>query len=252
VGSRLKLQNTIARAAMFTLTTQCLDDARNRAHFDTQELGKLGVRGHSGLVVPLKLRGRAYGVLVAIDRLHGGPHFTAQDQRLLEWFAASAATAVVTALSVAAERERERVAAAEEERGRWSRELHEGTMQRLAGLRLALASAQRAGTLAAFEETVSESIVELRSEIANLRSLSFELRPTTLDDLGVEPAITHLADEARRRGINVELRLEVPVERQRGSDRYSSDLETAIYRIVQEALTNVQKHARATRAQVTP
>ena len=83
VGRRLRLKNTVASAAMLTLSTQRLEDERDRARFDTQDLGRLGVRVRSGLVVPLKLRGRAYGVLVAIDRLQGGPHFTAQDWKIL-------------------------------------------------------------------------------------------------------------------------------------------------------------------------
>ena len=94
-------------------------------------------------MVPLVFRGRAYGVLVAVDRLEGGPAFSDDDQRLLEAFAASAATAVATAVSVEAERRRQRLAAAEQERARWARELHDETLQNLAALRLGLAAQLR-------------------------------------------------------------------------------------------------------------
>jgi GAF domain-containing protein len=84
VGQRLRFKNTVASAAMLTSTTQRLEDERSRARFDEYGLGRLGVRVEGGLVVPLTLRGGAYGVLVALDRLDSGPRFTAHDQQLLE------------------------------------------------------------------------------------------------------------------------------------------------------------------------
>ena len=90
-----------------------------------------------GLVVPLMFRERRYGVLVAVDHLGAG-EFTAEHRRLLEAFAVSAATAVATAQSAADERRRQRLAAAEAERARWARELHDETLQALGNLRLIL------------------------------------------------------------------------------------------------------------------
>ena len=88
--------------------------------------------------MPLIFRGQGHGVLIAVDRLNDGPAFTADDQRLLEAFAASAATAIATARSVELERASQRVAAAEQERARWARELHDETLQNLAALRIGL------------------------------------------------------------------------------------------------------------------
>jgi signal transduction histidine kinase len=203
------------------------------------------------MVVPLTLRGQAYGALVALDRRAGDPGFTRHDQRLLEWFAASAATGLVTALVVSTERERARLAAAKQERGQWARELHEGTLQRLAGLRLELIGARGAGNLGSLDKAVATAIDDHRSEIMILRSLSFELRPSLLDELGLESAIVALADLAEQSGVAVDFNVDLAYERGRHTVCHSAEFETAIYRIVQERLSNVQEHASATHAKVT-
>jgi signal transduction histidine kinase len=195
--------------------------------------------------VPLMFRGQGHGVLIATDRLTDGPSFTADDQRLLEAFAASAATAIATARSVELVRVSQRLAAAEQERARWARELHDETLQNLAGLMIELGAQLRKDDPGALTEAVSEAVIQLESEIENLRSLIAELRPTVLDDLGVHAAIEALAEHARRDGLEVELKIELgsgPAE------RHSTDLETALYRITQEALTNARKHGGARRA----
>lgn len=83
---------------------------------------------------PLAFQNQAHGALIAVDRLHDGPAFTAEGQALLEAFATSAATAVATARTVASELQRQRLAAAGE-LGRCARELHDKTLQNLAALR---------------------------------------------------------------------------------------------------------------------
>jgi signal transduction histidine kinase len=251
MGQRLRLKNSVANAAMMTATTQRLEDEPNRSRFEEYDLGRLGVHPRGGLVVPLTLRGRAYGVLVAVDPLGDDAAFTAHDQQLLEWFAASAATCVVSALVVSAERERERLAAFEHERGRWARELHEGTLQRLAGLRIELASARGARNLDTLDEAVATALAGLRSEMGALRSLSFELRPSVLDEFGTEAAISALVDIAEQHGVAVELYVDLADEQAREPVRHTAELETAMYRIVQEALSNIQNHAHAAHASVT-
>jgi signal transduction histidine kinase len=189
-------------------------------------------------------------VLVAVDRLESGPEFTAQDERLLEAFAASAATAVGTAQSMAAERRSDRLAAAEEERGRWARELHDETLQGLAGLRLSLSAARRAGDPAVLAQAVEQAITALESEIGSLRSLVTELRPAALDELGIGSAIEALIERTRRNGLDVDVIIDLAYERGREHRRHIPELETATYRIVQEALTNAIKHGGAARAVV--
>ena len=77
-------------------------------------------------------------MLVAFDRLPATSAFTRDDEQLLEAFAASAATAVATAQTVEADRLRKSIEAAEAERRRWARELHDETLQGLGGLKVLL------------------------------------------------------------------------------------------------------------------
>jgi signal transduction histidine kinase len=249
IGAAIPFRDTLADRALQTLKPQRLADELNRARFDQHGLGTLGVRADSGLVVPLIFQGNTYGVLVAIDRLDG-PQFTAEDQRLLEAFATSAATAVATAQSVADEQRRQRAAAAESERHRWARELHDETLQGLGGLRVALSMARRSGDRGTLDRSIGEAVEQLDSEIASLRSLIAELRPAALDELGVEAAIRSLAERATTQGLDVEVSIDLAYEARRESTRHTAELESALYRITQEALMNAAKHARAERASV--
>ncbi len=248
LGHRVDAQDSVASAALRALRTLRLEDETNQKRFERHGLGRFGLHASGGLVVPLVFRGRGYGVLVAIDRLADGPAFTADDQRLLEAFAASAATAVATAVSVEAEHKSQRLAAAEQERTRWARELHDETLQNLAGLRIAMSSQLRTGDPEAMATAITEAVELIDAEIANLRSLIADLRPTALDDLGLAPAIEDLAERSRGHGLDVDLSLDLAYEQRREHDRLSSELETALYRITQEALTNARKHGAATRA----
>jgi signal transduction histidine kinase len=202
------------------------------------------------MVVPLIFHDEAYGVLIVVDRLHDGPEFTAEDQGLLEAFAVSAATAVATARTVASELHRQRLAAAEGERGRWARELHDETLQSLAALRVALAMAHRSGGVQVLDDAVGQAIEDLDDGISNLRSLVTDLRPVALDDLGLAAAIEVLCDRASRHGLEIDRSIELAYEQGREPTRHTSELETAIYRSIQEALTNASKHGQAKRAVV--
>ncbi len=250
VGERVGLDDTVASHAIRTRRTQRLEDTLNRARFDEHGLGHLGMRADAGLVVPLVFHGGASGALIAIDRLHGGPAFSAEDERLLEAFAVSAATAVAMAQTVASERRRQRLAAAEGERTRWARELHDDTLQSLSALRIGLSTAGRSGRPEALTEAVGQAVGQLEDAISNLRALITDLRPAALDDLGVRAALEGLTERAARHGIEVDVSVELHEEDGRESARHTSELETAVYRLVQEALTNATKHGGATRAVV--
>jgi signal transduction histidine kinase len=251
VGQRVDLDDSLAGAALRISQTLRLEDQPNRARFERHGLGRLGVEADAGLVVPLIFRGRGYGVLVAVDRLDGGPTFSREDQRLLEAFAASAATAIATAVTVEGDRQRQRLAAAEQERAHWAREIHDETLQNLAALRLGLAAQiQNHPDPEAVIGTVRDAVVQLEQEIEALRALVTDLRPAALDDLGVEPAIEDLAERARGRGLDVDLDIDLAYERRRRPDRHVSEVETTIYRIIQEALNNATKHGAARHAQV--
>ncbi|HWX75592.1 MAG TPA: GAF domain-containing protein [Solirubrobacteraceae bacterium] len=248
VGQRVAVEDTVARQAIQQRRTLRLSEDLNRARFQEQGLGRLGVCASDGIVVPLVFRGGVHGVLLAIDRLEDGPSFTAEDVRLLEAFAATAATAVAMGQAFASERQSQRLAAAEGERRRWARELHDETLQNLSALRVGLARAERSGEPEAVAEAVRGAAQLLEEGIANLRALITDLRPAALDELGVQAAIEALVDRSKRHGIEVDLSVELAFEQRGRATRYLPELETAMYRIVQEALTNAVRHGGAKRA----
>ncbi|MBN9624143.1 MAG: sensor histidine kinase [Actinobacteria bacterium] len=183
------------------------------------------------------------------DRSGLGPfgRLGVEDERLLRSFAASAATAVATARSVEAERLRHSLEAAEQERKHWARELHDETLQALGGLRMLHAAALRedAGS-AEVRRALAEGAELIDAEIDNLSALIAELRPAALDEIGLVPALRTLAERKGRAG---GLRIEVSADLQDGGERLPAETENVIYRLVQEALNNVVKHAGATRAE---
>lgn len=247
IGQRVALANTVAAHAMRTSRAQRLGDDLNRARYEEHGLGRFGVEATDGIVVPLIFRGATHGVLVAVDRLRGGPTFSTEDERLLEAFATSAASAVATAQSVTSERHRQRLAAAEGERSRWARELHDETLQSLNALRLGLAAAGRSEQSPTAKPVFAQSVEQLEDTIANLRALITDLRPAALDALGVKAAIETLADRNAHDGLEIDISIELAFEQGQKSTRMIDELETALYRITQEALTNATKHGHATR-----
>jgi signal transduction histidine kinase len=250
IGQRVALEGTVASHAMRTGRSQRLEDELNRARFEEHGLGGLGFEAKGGLAVPLVFRGRTHGVLLALDRLEGGPAFSTEDERLLEAFAASAASAVATAQSIASEHSRQRLAAAEGERRRWARELHDETLQSLSALRIGLSTAGRSDRPEALGQAVGQAVHQLEDAIANLRALITDLRPAALDELGVQAALEGLAERSARHGLDVDMSVELAHQQDRGPARHTPEIETALYRIVQESLNNASKHGAAKRAVV--
>jgi signal transduction histidine kinase len=202
----------------------------------------------AGILVPLLHRGRAVGVLAAFDRLDDGPDFSADDERLLLAFAATAATAVATGQSVMSHSIEGAIRASEAERRRWARELHDETLQELGGLRVLLSAARRSTDPERQDEALGQALDVVTGGIANLRALIADLRPAALDDIGTGAALSGLAERARATsGLAIELTVDLGFEAGRAATRHVPELEETIYRIVQEALTNAIKHAQAER-----
>jgi signal transduction histidine kinase len=200
----------------------------------------LGIDAQSALLVPLTFKGASVGVLAAFDHYDAETAgFSAEDENVLQSFAASAATAVATAKSVAEDRLRHSIEASESERRRWARELHDETLQGLAGLNVMLRAAL-GGPGDGLTDAVNDATRYIEEQIAALRTLIADLRPAVLDELGLEPEIETLAERvAVVEGVVVERDVDV------GGVRLAPEIETTLYRLVQEALTNVGKHARA-------
>ena len=213
---------------------------------NTAAADRLGER--AALCAPMVFRGRTLGVLALFNR-EGS--FGSDDERLLEAFAASAATAVGMAQNVAQEQLRRGLEASDEERKRWARELHDETLQELAGLRVLLAGAARSGDRDRLEAAVGDALDQLTDSIERLRALITDLRPASLDDLGPEPALQALVRRVGdQTGLAIDLKVDLDYEEGRSAERHLPELELAVYRIVQEALTNVTKHAHADHALV--
>ena len=149
-------------------------------------------------------------------------------------FAATAAVTVAHARMVEGRRLRDVLHAAEVERTRWARELHDATLQGLGALRLLLVTARRSGDPERLARAVESAIERLEDEIDDLRGMVRELRPAALDELGLGPAIEGLAQ--RVPGISVQTDVRV-------TRRLTPELETAVYRVAQEALNNAVRHA---------
>jgi signal transduction histidine kinase len=246
-GNRLAIAASTSGDVLESRRPERITDVAARLRIDPTELGVPDA--HTALLVPMLSRGEAVGVLAAFDREKDPDAFSDEDELLLSTFAASAANAVAMSRSVEADRLRSSMAAADAERSRWARELHDETLQGLGALRLLLASARRRGTGGAGQPVLDEAIEQIEHEIEGLHAIISDLRPATLDELGLRPTLEALL--ARRRaqaGLQITSELELP-EAEDG-ERLAPDIETTVYRLVQEALTNVIKHASATTVHV--
>ena len=232
--------------------------AARRPQFIQDVAGKLGpeledlARGDHGLFAPLVYRGRTLGVLVAFDLPDHRTDALDEVLQVFESFATSAAIAFGTAKDVASEVHRGSIAASERERARWARELHDDTLQELAGLKLALAAAQRSAQGGALRTMLQEAIDRTAQGITNLRHLITDLRPAALDDLGVAPALRSLVARMAAEGeLEIDTDVDLAFDSGREPTRLAIELESTIYRVIQEALNNVTKHAGAKRVAVS-
>jgi two-component system NarL family sensor kinase len=129
-----------------------------------------------------------------------------------------------------------------------ARELHDGISQILVGVRYALDNARRRlmrGDHDGASAPLDKGIEHLGTAIAEVRRISRDLRPGVLDDLGLGPALKALTDDfAARTGIETEFSTVV------FRNRLDQDAKIALYRIAQEALTNIERHAEATRVSI--
>lgn len=244
-GARLPIAGSLSGEVVLTGRPERIDDVQARLKVRAAVMADAS----SALLVPLVFRGMAHGVLAAFDR-RGGPEFTAEDERLMAGFAASAAAAVATAKSVAEDRLRLSIEASEQERKRWARELHDDTLQGLAGLGVMLGSALRSGSEEGTQKGVEGAIEQIREEADKLRALIAELRPAALDEIGLRAAVEGLVERtASTQGLDITAEIALSSDAV-GAARLAPEVESTAYRIVQEGLTNVAKHAEAAKAEI--
>jgi PAS domain S-box-containing protein len=131
------------------------------------------------------------------------------------------------------------VSAQEDERRRIARELHDDTAQSLASLLVGLRSLEDAGSVAECRAAARDLRTLTARALEEVQRIARGLRPSVLDDLGLGEALKRLAADASRNGIAVKVNAEC------GTSRLPEAVETTLYRIAQEALSNAQKHAAA-------
>ena len=243
VGMELEFAGSKAGRVLERGRSERIDSVLEDPEVDQQAARRLGV--HSALFVPLVARGRGIGVAIAHDKIGPGPSFNDDDLRLAETLAQRAAVAVDLSERVSRDAVRRVVEAQELERARLARELHDETGQALTSILLGLKPLEQTAltdeTLAAVA-SVRELVV---STLQDVRRLAVELRPSALDDFGLVSAVERLAETFREQtGMKVDL------ETRLGDERLPGEVETALYRIVQEALTNIVKHSEASRVSI--
>jgi signal transduction histidine kinase len=232
--------------------------------FDSSKAGRVFMRGHrervdsivedpevhqdatrhfgvtTGLYVPLTARGQTIGVVIAHDKLGQDPRFGDSDVRTAEQFGARAAIAVELSRRVARDSLRRVLEGQELERQRLARELHDETGQALTSILLGLKGVEDAADIDSMRLAAEDLRDLVVATLQDVRRLAVELRPKALDDFGLVAAVERLVETfSEASGIDVQ------VEARIGQKRLPQDVETTLYRIVQETLTNVVKHAHA-------
>jgi signal transduction histidine kinase len=216
---------------------------RSDSVLDDPEVSRDVIRGfgvRTGMWVPLLVRSETIGVIAVHDKLSADARFTDNDLRLAETFASRAAVAVDLSQRTARDVLRRIVDAQELERRRLARELHDETGQALSSILLGLKALDEKVENDAAREGVAEVRELVVATLHDVRRLAIELRPKVLDDFGLVPAVERLTESfGGQTGIGIRF------ESSLADERLPTEVETALFRIIQESLTNIVKHARA-------
>ena len=243
VGTELALAGSKTGRVLQRGRSERVDSVLDDPEIDQQAARRMGAL--SALYVPLVVETRPIGVASVHDKLGQTSTFVDEDLRLAESLAVRAAIAVELSQRVSRDAVRRVVEAQENERARLARELHDETGQALTSILLGLKTLDRRITDDDGRAAVSELRELVVDTLQDVRRLAVELRPAALDDFGLVPAIERLLSTvAEQSGLVVDL------QSQLGQERLPTDAETTLYRITQEALTNVVKHADAERVTV--
>jgi signal transduction histidine kinase len=229
-----------------------LPDDRSPQVEDLRQVGAI-------LAVPFLAGEQLLGILTLEGR-RSGDLYTQEDLELLTTLAHSATLALENArlheerMAILRQQLAQVTAAQEEERQRIARELHDGVGPALASLNIRLRTARK---LLERDQLTAEEVEELADlaqvNIQDIRRLIHDLRPAALDELGLGPALwEYVARYQEEHGLEVALSLPAlsPVEGPEGGERLPAPVETALFRIAQEALANVARHAQARQVEV--
>jgi PAS domain S-box-containing protein len=231
------------------------DSLRVLAEDDAQLAAMQALGFRSAMLVPLLANGRTLGVM-SLVAVGSGRRYTKDDLALAEELGRRIGLAIDhTRLHQELGERKEQLerlvgrllSAQEEERRRVAYELHDGLAQVLAANHQRLqAYARRHRPRTERGRAELDAVLDLaQRSVRETRRVVAGLRPTVLDDFGLVTALRQEADALREEGWQVTL------EENLGATRLAAPVETALYRIAQEALTNVRKHARSTRVQIS-
>lgn len=244
LGTTISRSGSKSGAVLARRRSERIDSVMDDPEVHQEVSRRLGAR--TGMWVPLIAREQAIGVLQIHDKEGSDARFTHDDFRLAETFAARAAVAVELSQRVARDTVRRVVEAQELERRRLARELHDETGQALTSILLGLKPLEEALT----DHPSLAALAELREHVVaalqDVRRLAVELRPAVLDDFGLVPALERLIDAFAEQS-----RIRSDFHSALGESRLPGDVETALYRVVQECLTNIAKHANAQNVSVS-
>jgi signal transduction histidine kinase len=259
VLSRLgqRLEATLAPDAALRAIVETVAQALKLPHaaITLEQGGEFAVAAEYGtaagdpLVLPLAYQREQVGQLILTPR-SPGEGFTSSDRRLLEDLARQAGVAV-HALRLTADLQRSRhrlVSAREEERRRLRRDLHDGLGPQLAAQTLKVGAARSLYPRdpGAADALLTELEAQTEAALADVRRLVYDLRPPALDELGLAGAIREAAAQyGAGKGSGDTGRLHISVETPETLPSLPAAVEVAAYRIAQEALTNVVRHAGA-------
>ena len=238
IGFRLDVHRSKAGRAFSQGASIRVDSLLDDPEIDPELTRRFSAR--AGLWVPLLARGKAIGVLMALDRLEYDPRFSDADVRVAETFADRAAVAVDLSQRVARDTVRRIIETQELERRRLARELHDETAQALTSILLGLKRIEDVAESQDARAALSALRGAVVAALQDVRRLAVELRPRVLDDLGLVAALERLTS-----GVSEQSGMAVELEANLGDARLPEEIETVLYRVIQEALNNVLKHAGA-------
>jgi signal transduction histidine kinase len=238
LGTTISRSESKSGAVLERRRSERVDSVIDDPEVNREVTRRAGAR--TGMWVPLIARDQVIGVLEIHDKEGPDARFSADDLRLAETFAARAAVAVELSQRVARDAVRRVVQAQEAERSRLARELHDETGQALTSILLGLKPLEEALADHPARAALAELRKQVVSALQDVRRLAVELRPAVLDDFGLVPALERLTDAfAEQSGVRVDFHSAL------GELRLPSEAETTLYRVVQESLTNIVKHASA-------
>lgn len=250
--AKQELGECICREVMASGEARVLDDLRRCPRLSPTVVEREGLSAHAS--VPLKAKDRVLGIMNVA--CHDDRPFSEEDLRLLTSIGHQIGIAIENARLYEEVQRKEEVRhllldklilAQEEERRRIARELHDEVGQSLTALIMGLGGAEEAipPGLAPLRKRLEEIRTLTAGTLEEIRRLMVDLRPTLLDDLGLIPAI-HWYAETHLARVGVEPRIEVVGPKR----RLPPLVETALFRVIQEAITNIVKHAGAKTATI--